>query len=289
MTTLNEALLACLRVDLDDFQVLHAIGAGPRARAVLEGLMDSPLSAQIQVPGLPTPLPDTDESLLPQRDVLVLLGDARDEGVLGQLEVVAQAASVAGQTVLVLIAGAAGTPGEGDAPALGPAGLRSLSLSQYVDTVLLAPESAADQAPDDLLGLREGTQLERTAHALLAALHGYLFEPGLINGEFSDLRAVLSAGGTATLITADAEGTQPVRDALAKVLDQPDFEPWLTETTEGLLAVIRVGFDRDLDVLRAAFDDLRIRMPGLAAMAFGTPLDPEMANACRITLLATRS
>ncbi|MFE8032276.1 hypothetical protein [Thiohalocapsa marina] len=87
MTTLNEALPACLRVDLDDFQVLHAIGAGPRARAVLEGLMDSPLSAQIQVPGLPTPLPDMDESSLPPRDVLVLLGDARDEGVLDQLEV----------------------------------------------------------------------------------------------------------------------------------------------------------------------------------------------------------
>ncbi len=41
---------------------------------------------------------------------------------------------------------------------------------------------------------------------------------------------------------------------------------------------------RNLDGLRAAFDDLQTRMPGLAAMAFGTPLDPEMANACRITL-----
>ncbi|MFE8032273.1 hypothetical protein [Thiohalocapsa marina] len=286
MTTLNEALTACLHVDLDDFQVLHAIGAGPRARAVLDGLMDSPLSAQIQVPDLRAPLPDTDESPLPPRDVLVLLGDARDEGVLDQLEVVAQAASVAGQTILALISGAAGTPGEGDAPALGPAGLRS--LWRYVDTVLLVPESAADHTPDRPLDPGR-TGLAQRTRVLLAAIRSYLFEPGLINGDFSDLRAVLSFGGTAALITADAEGTRPVRDALAKILDQPDFEPWLTETTEGLLVVIHVGLDGDLDALKGVVDELRARMPGLGAIAFATPIDLEMANACRITLLATRS
>ncbi len=286
MTTLNDALQACLHVDIDAHEALHAIGAGASGRAVLEGLTDSPLSARIRLRALPTSPPDTDEPPLPQRDLLVLLGDVRDEGALAQLEVLAQAASVADQTILALIAGAPAATGEVDVPTVGSSALQS--LWRYVDTLLAVPASAADQAPDDSLGPREGTQLERTAHTLLTALHDYLFEPGLINGDFSDLLAVLSAGGTAALTTADAEGAHAVRDALAKVLDQPDFELWLTETTEGLLAVIRVGFDGDMAVLTDAFDELRTRMPELAATAFCAPLAPEMANACRITLLATR-
>ncbi len=121
---------------------------------------------------------------------------------------------------------------------------------------------------------------------LLESLIDLIYNPGIINIDFADLRAILrSKGNTAFLNTAEASGKNRADQVIEKILHNPLYQssPFVTEKILFNIAggenVSLVEVDKISRAISEAHSDAKI--------IFGISKNPKLKNKIKTTLLMT--
>lgn len=162
-------------------------------------------------------------------------------------------------------------------------------LGQTVDTVISIPNSRLlDIVP-------RGTSITQSFaiadDVLLQAVQGIsdiITTPGLINRDFSDVRAIMVNMGHAMMGTATAKGEHAALEAARKAIDCPLLDGNGVKGAKGILINITSSsqlqlhdVDEACSLIRdaAEFDDLQLN--------FGVVVDESMGDEVKMTVIAT--
>jgi cell division protein FtsZ len=162
-------------------------------------------------------------------------------------------------------------------------------LAQTVDTVISIPNSRLlDIVPR---GTSIMQSFEVADDVLMQAVQGIsdiITTPGLINRDFSDVRAIMVNMGYAMMGTASAKGENAALEAAKKAIDCPLLDGAGVKGAKGILINITSSSElqlHDVDeacsLIRdaAQFDDLQLN--------FGVVLDESMGDEVKMTVIAT--
>ena len=111
--------------------------------------------------------------------------------------------------------------------------------------------------------------------------------PGLINVDFADVKAVMSNAGDALMGIGFAEGDHRATEAAQLAVSSPLLETEITGAS-AVLVNVTAGLDLTLAEVYEAADLIGEKTNAAEAnIIFGTVVDPRLAGAVRITVLAT--
>ncbi len=163
----------------------------------------------------------------------------------------------------------------------------SLTLKAKVDTLITIPNDrllqvierntpveAALRVVDDVL--RQGIQ----------GISELITEPGLINLDFADVKAVMSDAGSALMAIGRARGDNRAVDAAKMAIANPLLDVSMTGA-KGVLFNVTGGRDLALNEISQAADIVAAAADPEANIIFGAVVDEEMDGEIRITVIAT--
>ncbi len=161
------------------------------------------------------------------------------------------------------------------------------ALRQKVDTLI-----AVDN--DRLLASLDGrTSLEAAFHAADSVLRDgvkgiwdLIVEPGLINVDFADVRAMMSKGGSAFMAIGRGRGRAAAHDAVRDALATPLFDSPVAGCS-GVIMNVRGGKDMSLEQVEDAAGLIRHAGGSQTQIVFGVVSDPKMKDRVSVTLVAT--
>jgi cell division protein FtsZ len=161
-------------------------------------------------------------------------------------------------------------------------------LHESVDTVITIPNerlfgavpqgaSFADafKAADDVL--RQAVQ----------GISDLITVPGLINLDFADVRTIMQGMGMALMGTGHARGENRAIEATQEAISSPLLEEASIQGARGVLINITGGRDLTLFEVNEAASIVRQEADEDANIIFGHVIDETMADAMKITVIAT--
>ena len=110
--------------------------------------------------------------------------------------------------------------------------------------------------------------------------------PGLVNLDFADVRAVMSAMGRAMMGTGEAEGEDRAMRAAEVAISNPLLEDYCLSTSTGVLINITGGSDMTLFEVDAAARRVQQEVHPDANIIFGSAYDEKMNGKIRVSLVA---
>jgi len=111
-------------------------------------------------------------------------------------------------------------------------------------------------------------------------------EPGLINVDFADVKAIMSEPGNALMAIGRGSGDQRAIDAANQAVASPLLDVSM-EGARGVLFNITGGSDLTLAEINDAAEIINKAADPDANIIFGTVTDPSLGNEVKITLIAT--
>ena len=161
-------------------------------------------------------------------------------------------------------------------------------LSKHVDSLITIPN-------DKLLKvLGRGISLLDAFGAANDVLKGavqgiaeLITRPGLMNVDFADVRTVMSEMGYAMMGSGVASGEDRAEEAAEMAISSPLLEDIDLSGARGVLVNITAGFDLRLDEFETVGNTIRAFASDNATVVIGTPLDPDMNDELRVTVVAT--
>jgi cell division protein FtsZ len=301
---------------------LKVIGVGGAGGNAVNGMVQGGLSG-VEFVGMNSDAQVLDQSLA---TVKVRLGNSTTQGLGcgGRPEVGRQAAeesvedireSVRGADMVFVTAGMGGGTGTGGSPVVARVAREEGALTVAVVTKPFAFEGRqrARQAEEGLSALRDevdtlivipnqrlltvtdkmATLLEafrRADEVLFHATRGIsdlITVPGLINLDFADVKAVMSARGNALMGTGYASGGTSAEEAARMAISSPLLEDVSIAGAEAVLVNICGGEDLGIHTVSEAMNIVNDAVGGEANVIFGAVIDPEMDEGIRITVIAT--
>lgn len=161
-------------------------------------------------------------------------------------------------------------------------------LSQYVDSLITIPNEKL------LRVLGKGTPLleafKAANNVLYNAVQGIaelITRPGLINVDFADVKAVMSAMGVTMMGSASATGADRAQEAIELAIASPLLEDVNFKGAKGILVSITAGMDFSLDEYQTVGNHISPLAADNAVIKIGTTIDPEMQDSIRVTVVAT--
>lgn len=161
-------------------------------------------------------------------------------------------------------------------------------LRQAVDTLIVVPNDRllqvihhtvsldiAFRIADDVL--RQGVQ----------GVSELVTTPGLINVDFSDVRAIMGMRGTALMSIGQGRGENKAVDAAQMAVQSPLLDVQSVAGARGILVNVTGGPDLSLVEVSQAIDIITRAARPDANIIFGTTLDPRMEGRAQIILVAT--
>jgi cell division protein FtsZ len=127
---------------------------------------------------------------------------------------------------------------------------------------------------DDVL--RQGVQ----------AIAELITRPGLVNVDFSHVRALMQLAGGACLAVGHGTGSDKATQAVRSALHNPMLEIGTLETAAGLLVHFTGGEDLELAELNRAMQEVSAGATN-AEVFFGAAIDPSMKGRVQVIIVAT--
>jgi cell division protein FtsZ len=113
-----------------------------------------------------------------------------------------------------------------------------------------------------------------------------IVQPGLINLDFADVKAVMSGQGAALMGIGFGSGDQRASDAARDAVASPLLETSI-DGARGILFNITGGTDLTLHEVNEAAEIVRAAADKDANIIFGTVIDEKMSGEIKITVVAT--
>src|ERR1700727_2158345 len=110
-------------------------------------------------------------------------------------------------------------------------------------------------------------------------------QPGLINLDFADVKAIMSDAGSAMMGIGEGSGEHRAADAAQKAIASPLLETTI-EGARGVIFNITGGPDLSMYEVNEAAEMISRAVDSDAQIIFGASIHPNMENKVRITVLA---
>jgi cell division protein FtsZ len=165
-------------------------------------------------------------------------------------------------------------------------GLRELHES--VDTVITIPNERLFAAVSQTASI--GEAFKAADDVLRQAVQGIsdlITVPGFINLDFADVRTIMQGMGMALMGTGYARGENRAIEATQEAISSPLLEEASIKGAKGVLINITGGPDLTLYEVNEAATIVRQEADDDANIIFGHVVDETMADAMKITVIAT--
>jgi cell division protein FtsZ len=160
-------------------------------------------------------------------------------------------------------------------------------LKQNVDTLIAIPNDRLLQIVDKKVSIN---QAFRTADDVLRqgiqGISELITQPGLINLDFADVRAVMVGGGAALMAIGKGTGESRAKDAAQQAIHSSLLDVSI-DGAHAILINVKGGNDLSLYEANEAAELIRASAHPECSIFFGTAIDVNMKDEVHLTVIAT--
>ena len=161
------------------------------------------------------------------------------------------------------------------------------NLMAQVDTLIIVPNDRLLELCDRKTSVDNAFKYaDEVLQQGIQAITEVITEPGLINLDFADVRAIMKDAGPAWMSVGHGTGQNRAVDAARQALSSPMLDVSLQGAT-GVLFNITGSSDLSLCEVSAAAEIIKQAVDPEANVIFGVAVDPDMNKDVRLTLVAT--
>lgn len=160
-------------------------------------------------------------------------------------------------------------------------------LRDAVDTVIIIPNDRLLDIADQRVSLTESFMLaDDVLRQGIQGITELITVPGLINLDFADVRAIMSAGGSALMAIGEGTGEERARLAAEQAIKSRLLDVTI-DGARGILFNVTGGPDLSLFEVNQAAAIIRQTAHPDANLIFGAVIDEKMTGKMRVTVIAT--
>ena len=164
----------------------------------------------------------------------------------------------------------------------------ALELQKYVDTLIIIPNQNLFRIANERTTFADAFKLaDNVLHAGVRGVTDLMTQPGLINLDFADIRAVMSEMGKAMMGTGEAEGENRAIVAAEAAISNPLLDHSSMKGAKGVLINITGGFDMTLFEVDEAANRIRDEVDPDANIIFGSAFNSNLDGKIRVSVVAT--
>src|SRR5438445_634511 len=161
------------------------------------------------------------------------------------------------------------------------------TLKEKVDTLIIIPNQRLLDVTDKKVPFTEALKIaDDVLRQGVQGISDLIVQPGLINLDFADVKAVMSGQGAALRGIGFGSGDQRASDAARDAVASPLLETSI-DGARGILFNITGGTDLTLHEVNEAAEIVRASADQDANIIFGTVIDEKMSSEGQITVVAT--
>ncbi|MHA7819162.1 MAG: cell division protein FtsZ [Erythrobacter sp.] len=161
-------------------------------------------------------------------------------------------------------------------------------LQNHVDTLIVIPNQNLFLVAKPETTFKEAFQLaDEVLQQGVRSITDLIVNPGLINLDFADIRAVMSEMGKAMMGTGEGEGENRALFAAEQAIANPLLDGVSMQGAKGVIISIIGGEDMTLMELDEAANYIRDLVDEDANIIWGSAFNPDMVNKIRISVVAT--
>ncbi|MEM1051705.1 MAG: cell division protein FtsZ [Pseudomonadota bacterium] len=161
-------------------------------------------------------------------------------------------------------------------------------LQEHVDTLIVIPNQNLFLVAKPETTFKQAFQLaDEVLQQGVRSITDLIVNPGLINLDFADIRAVMSEMGKAMMGTGEGEGENRALNAAEQAIANPLLDGVSMQGARGVIISIIGGEDMTLMELDEAANYIRDLVDEDANIIWGSAFDPEMDQKIRISVVAT--
>src|SRR5437763_11089014 len=159
-------------------------------------------------------------------------------------------------------------------------------LKQAVDTLIIVPNDRLLQVSDPITPVLDAFRMaDQVLYQGVDGITSLIMTPGLINLDFADVKAVMTAAGSALMGIGVGSGEDRSEEAARQAISSPLLESSI-EGAKGVLLSIAGPTDLALhEVNKAAETITRVAHPD-ANIIFGAVVDDALGDEVRVTVIA---
>ncbi len=160
------------------------------------------------------------------------------------------------------------------------------ALREHVDTLIVIPNDRLLAISDRTITLADA--FKSADQVLLSGVQGIseiITQPGLINLDFADVKAVMSGAGSALMGIGSARGENRALRAAELAISSPLLEASI-DGAMGVLLSVSGGSDLGLFEVNEACELVQSVVHPNAKFIFGTTIDDALGDEIRITVIA---
>ncbi|MGC4092296.1 MAG: cell division protein FtsZ [Polyangiaceae bacterium] len=162
------------------------------------------------------------------------------------------------------------------------------SLTEHVDTLITIPnEKLMALADDDLTFVEAFRKADEVLFQAVKGISDLITLNGIINVDFADVRTVMNGMGRALMGTGCAKGEGRARLAAEQAIHSPLLDDISVEGATGVLINVVGGPDMKMKEIQEAASLVQEQAHEDANVIFGASVDESMADALKVTVIAT--
>jgi len=162
------------------------------------------------------------------------------------------------------------------------------ALSRHVDSLIVIPNEKLMQVlGEDVSMLDAFKAANGVLHGAVAGIAEVINCPGMINVDFADVRTVMSEMGMAMMGSATGTGPHRATSAAEQAVASPLLEDVNLAGARGVLVNITSNGTLKMKEVNDVMATVRAFTAEDATVIVGTVIDEEMADALRVTVVAT--
>jgi cell division protein FtsZ len=165
-------------------------------------------------------------------------------------------------------------------------GLRS--LTDHVDTLITIPnEKLMMLGNDDLTFVEAFRKADEVLYQAVRGISDLITLDGIVNVDFADVTTVMAGMGRALMGTGCAKGEGRARIAAEQAITSPLLDDISVHGATGVLINIVGGADMRMKEIQEAASLIQEQAHEDANIIFGASIDENMADALKVTVIAT--
>ncbi len=163
-----------------------------------------------------------------------------------------------------------------------------MELRQHVDSLIVVPnEKLLTNLGPNVTVLQAFKAANDVLKNAVQGIAEIITNPGLINVDFADVRAVMSEMGQAMMGTGSGHGENRAVEAATGATQSPLLDDINLKGARGILCNITAGADLSMQEFQSVGDVLEEIAATDANVVIGTSIDKEMEGEIRVTVVAT--
>lgn len=161
-------------------------------------------------------------------------------------------------------------------------------MQEYVDTLIVIPNQNLFRVVNEKTTFSDAFKMADTV--LQSGVRGVtdlIVNPGLINLDFADIRAVMQEMGKAVMGTGEATGERRAIEAAEKAISNPLLDDVSMKGARGVIINVTGGYDMTLFEVDEACNRIRDEVDQNANIIFGSTFDESLEGIMRVSVVAT--